>query len=94
MVVMVLEAMCGDDGTGCVDDDNLYQRLTKFSQNSSVGIATRYRLDSPGIESRWSENLCTRLDRLWGPPSLLYNGYRVLFSVAKRPGVALTTQLI
>ena len=23
------------------------------SHNSSVGIATRYRLDGPGIESRW-----------------------------------------
>jgi hypothetical protein len=28
----------------------------------------------------------TRPDRPWGPPSLLYNGYRVSFPVAKRPG--------
>jgi hypothetical protein len=44
---------------------------------SSVGIATDYGLDGPGIESRWSEIFRTRPDRPWGPPSLLYNGYRV-----------------
>ena len=45
---------------------------------SSVGIATRYGLDGPGIESRWGgEIFLTRPDRPWGPPSLLYNGYRV-----------------
>jgi hypothetical protein len=37
----------------------------------SVGIATRYGLDDPG------ENIRTRPDRPWGPPSLLYGGYRV-----------------
>ena len=38
---------------------------------SSVGIATDYALD--GTWSRFS----ARPDRPWGPPSLLYNGYRV-----------------
>ena len=35
----------------------------------------------------------TRLDRLWGPPSLPYSGYRVSFqgSLSDR-GVALTTE--
>ena len=45
--------------------------IRRGSRDSSVGIATRYGLDGPGIESR------TRPDRPWGPPSLLYNGYRV-----------------
>jgi hypothetical protein len=27
--------------------------------------------------SRWGEIFHTRPDRPWGPPSLLYNGYRV-----------------
>jgi hypothetical protein len=45
---------------------------------SSVGIATDYRLDGPGIESRWGEIFRTRPDRPWGSPSLLYTGYRVL----------------
>jgi hypothetical protein len=45
---------------------------------SSVGIATSYGLDGPGIESRWGgEIFRTCPDRPWGPPSLLYNGYRV-----------------
>ena len=47
-------------------------------RDSSVGIATRHGLDGPWIESRWGgEIVHTRRDRPWGPPSLLYNGYRV-----------------
>jgi hypothetical protein len=45
---------------------------------SSVGIATAYGLDGPVIGSRWGQVFFrTRPDRPWGPPSLLYNGYRV-----------------
>ena len=40
---------------------------------SSVGIATRYGLDGPV----GGEILRTCPYRPWGPPSLLYNGYRV-----------------
>ena len=47
-------------------------------RDSSVGIATRYELDGPGIESRGGEIFCIRPDRPWGPPSLLYNGYRII----------------
>jgi hypothetical protein len=43
-----------------------------MGRDSSVGIATGYGLDGPGIEI-----FRTRPDRPWGPPSLLYNGYRV-----------------
>jgi hypothetical protein len=46
------------------------------SRDSVVGIVTRYGLDDPGIESRWGEIFRTYPDRLRGPPSLLYNGYR------------------
>ena len=28
----------------------------KTGQNKAVGMATRYRLDSPGIESRWGRD--------------------------------------
>ena len=45
---------------------------------SVVGIATAYGLDGPGIESRWGEIFRTSPDRPRGPPSLLYNEYRVL----------------
>ena len=53
---------------------------------SSVGIATGYGLDSPGIESRWRRNFRTCPDRPWDPPSLLYNGYRVFPVNKERPG--------
>ena len=44
---------------------------------SSVGIATRYGLDGPGLNPGGGEIVRTRPDRPCGPPSLLYNGYRV-----------------
>jgi hypothetical protein len=47
---------------------------------SSVGIATDYGMDGPGIEKKnpgGAQIFRTRPDRPWGPPSLLYNGYRV-----------------
>jgi hypothetical protein len=50
----------------------------RVGRDSSVGIATRYGLDGPGIESRWDEIFRTHPDWPWGPPSLLYNGYRVI----------------
>ena len=53
---------------------------------NSVGIVTDYGLDGPGIESRWSEIFCTCPVRPWGPPSLLYNGYRVFPVDKERPG--------
>ena len=58
-----------------------------MGRGSSVGIATHYRLDGPGIESPWEgEIFRTRPDRPCGPPSLLYNGYRISFPGVKRPG--------
>jgi hypothetical protein len=39
-----------------------------------------YGVDGRGVEFR------THPDRLWGPPSLLHNGYRVSFPGVKRPG--------
>jgi hypothetical protein len=56
---------------------------------SSVGIATDYGLDGPGIESRWGRDFprpCP--DRPSDPPSLLYNGYRVFPGGEVRPGRA------
>jgi hypothetical protein len=44
----------------------------------SVGIATDYGMDGPGIESRWGDEIFrTCPGQPWDPPSLLYNGYRV-----------------
>jgi len=53
---------------------------------SVVGIATGYGLDGLGIESRWGEVFRTCPDRPWGPPNLLYNGYRVFPGGKERPG--------
>ena len=57
---------------------------------SSVGIATGYGLDGPGIESRRGEIFRISSDRPRGPPSLLYNGYRVFPWVKSGRGVRLT----
>jgi hypothetical protein len=55
------------------------------SRDSVVGIATRYGLEGPGIESRWGEIFRTYPDRLRGPSSLLYNGYWVFPGGKVRP---------
>ena len=46
-------------------------------RDSSVGIATRYGLDGPGIESRWRRDFPPPSRPALGPPSLMYNGYRI-----------------
>jgi hypothetical protein len=38
-----------------------------MSRDGVVGIATRYGLEGPGIESRWGETFRTYPDRLRGP---------------------------
>jgi len=54
---------------------------------SVFGIATGYELDGPGIESRWGgEIFRTCPDRPWGPPSFVYNGYRVFPGGKELPG--------
>jgi hypothetical protein len=63
--------------------DDLFE---ESGQGSSVGIATGYSLDGPGIESRWGEIFRTCPGRPWGPPNLLYNGYRVFPWGKERPG--------
>ena len=54
---------------------------------SVVGIAAGYGLDGPGdripVEG---EIFRTCPDRPWGPPSLLYNGYRVFPGGKERSG--------
>jgi hypothetical protein len=59
---------------------------------SSVGIATGYGLDSPGIESRLVRDFPHLSDRPWGPNRLLYKGYRVFPGVESGRGVMMTPQ--
>ena len=54
---------------------------------SSVGIAAGYEMagvrgSNPGV----GEIFHTCPDRSWGPPSFLYNGYRVFPGGKERPG--------
>ena len=64
-----------------------------MGQDSAVGIANRYGLDGPGIESRWGGGRDSpHPSRPALGPGLLYNGYWV-FPGGKAAG-ALTTQPI
>jgi hypothetical protein len=54
-----------------------FSNISSRGRDSSVSIATCYRLDGPGIESRWKRDFPHCSDRPCAPTSLLYNGYRV-----------------
>ena len=51
--------------------------LWGLGRHGPVGVATRYGLDGPRIESRWGRDFPHPSRPTLGPPSLLYNGYRV-----------------
>ena len=55
-------------------------------QDSTVGVATSYRVDGWGSNPGGAEIFRTRQERPWGLPSLLYNVYRLSFPEIKRPG--------
>jgi len=58
-----------------------FKNFVTFScvgRDTSVDIANRYVLDGTGIESRWGEFLRNSPYRSWGPPSLQYNGHRIV----------------
>ena len=49
----------------------------KWGRDSTVGIAPCYGLDGQGSNPCGVEIFPTRPDWPWGPPNLLYNGYRI-----------------
>jgi hypothetical protein len=66
-------------------------KYRKFQSYCWAGIAQSVQRLATGRTVRGSnpgggEIFRTRPDRLWGPPSLLYNGYRLSFPGVKRPG--------
>jgi hypothetical protein len=58
--------------------------------DSAVGLVTGYGLDDEGVGVRVpaEERILTPFPpgRFWGPPSLLWNGYRGLFPRGKAAG--------
>ena len=52
--------------------------INVVGRDSAVRIATHCGLDGPGIESHWGLEFPHPSRPAWDPPSLLYNGYRVL----------------
>ena len=61
--------------------------ITAFSVgwDNVAGIVTGYGLDSPEFKPQGGEILGTRQDRPWGPPTILYNWYRVSVQGVKQP---------
>ena len=65
-----------------------------FLRASVVGIATRFGLNAPEDRNLVGGGIfLNRPDRPWGPPSLLYNGYRVTFPGVMWPGLAINQLL-
>jgi len=92
-MLVIPEAFCGTDIDSAVqiwqshplDISNWWRPHHQLlGRSSSVGIATRYGVVGPGVESRWSEIFQTFPYRHWGPHSLLLNGYWVSFLRVKR----------
>jgi hypothetical protein len=91
-VLIFITRRCWVQGCKLVSiDSKLNVHIIPPFRGSSVGIATRYGLEGPGIESRWGKIFRTYPDRLRGPPSLLYNGYRAFPGGKGGRGVMLTT---
>ena len=69
-----------------LQDTSCSTYISGLGPYSSVGVATRYGLDSPGIESRWGgEIFRIQLYRPWGPPTSYTMGAKS-FPGVKRPG--------
>jgi hypothetical protein len=68
-----------------IEESNQFTPFNTYTY-SPVGIATSYGLDGPGSIPGSVRFFSSpqRPDRLWGPPSLLSNGYRGSFPGVKR----------
>jgi len=71
-----------------------FRDILRDGPGSVVGIATGYRPDGPGIESRWGRDFPHLSRPALGLPSLLYNGYGSFPGVKSGRGVKLTLHLL
>jgi len=78
-VKSLTNTVCTSERTQC--SSGLHNLLRGPGQRLATGCTVRGSNPVGGM----GEIFRTRPDRPWGPPSLLYNGYRV-FSGVKRPG--------
>jgi hypothetical protein len=70
----------------CVNFMHTFSTYIFFCHHLSVvSIATCYGLDDPGIKSWWGRDFLHTSRPALGPPSLLYNGYRVSIPQVKPP---------
>ena len=65
--------------------------ITNVARGSSVGTATLYELDGPGIESRWGARFSTPVQTGPGPTQPPVQWVSGLFPVSKTAGGVLTT---
>ena len=72
----------------CEEKKQLYSFGLEPYLASWAGIATRYGLDGPGIESRLGRLYPHCPNCPWGPLKLPCSGYRFFFLGIKRPGRA------
>ena len=72
---------------GIIINNNLAPVL-RCGPGSSLGIATGYGLDGPGIKSRWGARFCAPVQTGPGahPASCTMNGYRVFPGSKECPG--------
>ena len=66
--------------------NHLIQLTTDVGRDGSIGIATRYRLDGPGIESRWGERFSAPVQTGPGAHPASYTVGTGSFKGVKRPG--------
>jgi hypothetical protein len=82
LVTVVKKRTFATDRESNIDSSGVIVTLLRFFKFiNAVGIATGYGLNNQGVGVRVPVGAriftCPcRLDRLWGPPSLLSNGYR------------------